>query len=140
MGRSIADYRQCLRDDPRSFVEGVASFCKQAQARERGDSPFRRVLPWLLGLAGIYGAMKFGSGWGRYAEKTDNPNGPVKGPIAKLLELSLPEGNRVVWPGQKAYGDVMSYRTAQDDAKWNAEFGNSVADGRAKSLTTRTRG
>lgn len=141
MENRVAVYRQHLRNDPKSFVEGVASFCKQAARYDDGKrSTMSRVLPWLLALAGGYAALKAGSGWGRYAQATDNPNGPIKGPIGKLLELSLPKGNKVLWPGQDGYDDVIRLRTAQDDAKWNREFNNSVANGTARSLTMRDRG
>ena len=140
MDTRVAVYKQHLRNDPKSFVEGVASFCKQASRNDGERSAFSKVLPWLLTLAGGYAALKLGSGWGRYAQANDNPNGPVKGPIAKLLELSLPKGNKVLWPGQEGYDDVIKLRMMQDDAKWNREFNNSVANGTAQSLTMRNRG
>lgn len=142
MDNRLAVYGQHLRNDPRSFVEGVASFCKQAARYDDGDerSRFSRVLPWLLALGGGYAALKLGSGWGRWAQANDNPNGPVKGPAVRMLELSLPKGNKVLWPGQKGYDDVINFRRAQDDAAWNREFNNSVANGTAKSLTLRDRG
>lgn len=142
MDTRVAVYKQHLHNDPKSFVEGVASFCKQAaRYDEDGErSRFSKVLPWVLALGGGYAALKLGSGWGRWAQANDNPNGPVKGPVARALELSLPRGNKVLWPGQEGYNDVINYRKAQDDKKWNQEFNNSVSNGLAKSLTMRTRG
>lgn len=141
-----AGYEAALMHDPSSFVQGVVSFCKAAEEQASAGDVYEtgrhrgflaRVLPWVLALGGGYLAMKAGSGWGRYANATNNPNGPVKGPIMKMLELSLPKGNNVLWPGQKAFDDVLDLRRAQDNMAWDRQFGNSVSNGTAASLTMR---
>lgn len=130
----VSRYRRQLLSNPSAFVEGARDFCKQAGTSETWDS----IKPWLLAAALGYGALKLGSGWGRYANSTGNPSGPVKGPILKLLESALPEDNRFVYKGTPEYDDLIAYRTRQDDAKWDAMFNNAVSEGRAKSLTMRT--
>lgn len=129
----ISRYRNWLKSNPSAFVEGARGFCKQAGI----GGTWRAIKPWVLALLGGYLAMRAGSAWGRYANRTDNPNGPIKGPFLKILEGALPEGEKLVYPGTKAYDDIIAYRTKQDDAKWDAMFDNSVSEGRAKSLTMR---
>jgi len=133
--KTIDAYRDSFRSDPDAFLEGVASFCKQAEYDDE-RTLWQKLKPWLFALGGGYLALKLGERWGRYAEKNDNPAGPIKGPIGEALEWMLP-GRKVVWPGSKEYDRVKAVRTAQDDATWNRMFGNSVANGKAMSLTMR---
>ena len=132
--RDIARYRRQVLANPPAFVEGVQGMFKQAGLSETWDSV---KLPLLLTLL-TYGGMKAGTAWGRYANSTGNPNGPVKGPLLKVIEAALPKDRYFVYKGTPEYDDIMAYRTAQDGAKWDKMFNNAVSEGRAKSLTMRT--
>ena len=130
----IDRYRGLFLSNPSAFVKGVHGFCKRAS--EDGGLWDSIKKPLLLGLL-AYGGLRAGSSWGRYANSTGNPNGPIRGPLLKILEAALPKDEHLVYPGTKQYDDVVAYRTAIDDAKWDAAHGNSVRDGRARSLTMR---
>ena len=109
MHTKLAEYERHLRNDPRSFVEGVVSFCKQAEGYGDGESTFSKILPWLLAIGGGYALLNLGSSWGRYAEKTGNKLGPVKGPLGKLVEGMLPKDQpKPVWPGEPGYDDIVN--------------------------------
>lgn len=97
--RDIERFRTLFLSDPSAFVEGAQGLCKKAGLRETWDAV---KLPLLLGLL-TYGGAKAGTAWGRYAQRTGNPNGPVKGPIMKLLEAALPDGERVLYKGTPQY-------------------------------------
>lgn len=118
--RDIARYRSQFLANPPAFVEGVRGFCKQAGMSETWDS---LKLPLFLALL-AYGGLKAGSAWGRYANRTQNPNGPVKGPFMKLVEGALPEGQKVVWPGQPGYAAEQSRRAAEYLSKRKERFGD----------------
>jgi len=100
------NYRNWLLANPRAFVAGARGFCKQAGLSETWDSI---KLPLLLGLL-TYGGMKAGTAWGRYAQRTGNPNGPIKGPLLKVLEAALPADEHVVYKGTPEYDSVRAYR------------------------------
>jgi len=137
MTTKFAAYKEYHDANPDAFLEGVVSFCKKASDDGTGKSMWQRIWPWLVALGGGYLAMKAGEGWGRYAQQHDNPAGPIKGAFGEIVTGLLPKGEHVVWPGSKEYDEVMEVRRAQDDARWNRLYGNSVAEGRAKSLTMR---
>jgi len=135
-------YRSLLKSNPSAFVEGVRGFCtfhKQAAVKQAGISEtWDAVKPWLIALAIGYGGMKLGSGWGRYANKTDNPNGPVKGPLMKIVEGFLPKGKRIYWPGQDGYEAVKSGKD-KDYLAWRKDkFGDLPWDDPAAQARVET--
>ena len=84
--------------DPISFVRGFDGIVKRAYDEDRRGM-FRRLLPWLLVPAAVYGAAKFGDMWGRHAYANDNDRGPVAGPLTSLMEhLS---GGRLQYVGRR---------------------------------------
>jgi hypothetical protein len=102
-------YAYIMARDPKSFIEGARSFCKQAQYQD-GRSTWSKVMPTLAILGGAYLSLKAGSGWGRYAEQTGNPNGPIKGVIGKMLEGLLPQDQKVYWKGSPEYSVLQKKR------------------------------
>lgn len=93
MTTKFAAYRKSFRSNPDAFMEGVVSFCKQASRDDR--SLLEKLFPWVLGIGGLYGASLLGDAWGRYANKTGNKMGPVRGPLTLALNKFLPEGKQV---------------------------------------------
>lgn len=97
MTTKFAAYRKSFQSNPNAFLEGVVSFCKQASDGD-DEGLFDKVLPWVVGAGGIYGAMLLGDTWGRYAARTNNKLGPVRGPMSALLNKFLPKDKRVTPP------------------------------------------
>ena len=93
MTTKFAAYRKSFQSNPDAFMEGVVSFCKQASRDDR--SFLEKLFPWVLGIGGLYGATLLGDAWGRYASKTNNPLGPVRGPLTLALNKFLPEDKRI---------------------------------------------
>lgn len=117
----IDSYREAFLADPKAFVSGARTLCKQAGAAETWDA----VKPWLLALAIGYGGLKLGSGWGRYAEHTKNPNGPVVGPFMSAMNVLLPTTERIYWMGQPGYGKAKAFDDAAYLARRSAIMGES---------------
>lgn len=105
--------RKRVLADPAAFAAGARSLCKSASAYDGGSSLWDRVKPWLIALAVGYGGLRLGSAWGRHAEKTKNPHGPVKGPLSEMtksiVEASFP-GKTVYYPGQEGYDEALARR------------------------------
>lgn len=93
MTTKFAAYRKSFQSNPNAFLEGVVSFCKQAS--DDDDGILGRIFPWVLGLGGAYGAMLLGDTWGRHAQKTGNPLGPVRGPLVAMFNKFLPADKRI---------------------------------------------
>lgn len=121
--QDISRYRSLLLSNPSAFVEGARGFFKQAGVQETWDSV---KLPLLLTLL-TYGGLKAGTAWGRYAGRTGNPNGPIKGPILKAIEAGLPEGEHFVYKGTPEYDDVVSYRHNKSIEDWNRRLSSMNA-------------
>ena len=117
----VRRYKSWYDSNPSAFVEGALGFCKQAAF---GDTAWETVKPLLLAMALGYGALKLGSGWGRYANATGNPNGPVKGPILKMLEAALPAGEKLVYEGTPEYAALQARRAADYLADRKARSGD----------------
>lgn len=81
----FAEYSDAFELDPKAFASGFDGFIKKAYRRDR-DSTLKKILPWLLVPAGIYGAARLGDMWGRHAQATDNDRGPITGPLMSLIE------------------------------------------------------
>lgn len=86
----LAKFAECsdaFELDPAGFAAGFGRFVKRAFPEEgERRSALRRLLPWILVPAGLYGAAKLGDMWGRHAYATENDRGPVSGPLVGLLE------------------------------------------------------
>lgn len=81
----FAEHSAAFELDPVSFAAGFDGFVKKAYDEDMRGM-FRRLLPWLLVPATIYGAAKLGDMWGRHAYATGNDRGPVLGPLTGMLE------------------------------------------------------
>ena len=94
MTTKFAAYRKSFRSNPDAFMEGVVSFCKRAS--DDDEKGFvEKMLPWVFGIGGAYGAMLLGDTWGRHAHRTGNPLGPVRGPLTSALNAFLPKEKRI---------------------------------------------
>jgi hypothetical protein len=91
----FAEYSDAFKLDPGAFASGFDSFIKRAYSDD-GRSLLRRILPWILVPAGIYGVMKAGDMWGRHAYANGNDRGPVAGPLMGLLESANGQPMRYV--------------------------------------------
>ena len=80
----FAEHSDAFALDPGAFAAGFDGFIKRAYPEER-KSFLRRILPWILIPAGLYGAARLGDMWGRHAYANNNDNGPIFGPIAEAL-------------------------------------------------------
>lgn len=107
---SLSDYREAFRSNPNAFVKGARRFCKEAassgmfgggRGRGRDDDDdrdlFDRVLPWLIGLPAGFLALRGASQWGRYAERTGSPYGPIMGPLKTLALMASHPGHDIHW-------------------------------------------
>lgn len=136
--QKTAEYKVAFAQDPKSFVRGVLEFCKQADVQLSGvpngeyevrpkKNLFMRILPWLAVLGGGYLALKGGEAWGRYANASKNPYGPIKGPTLKLLEKL--HGGKFLYPGQPGYDETKDLRQLRQEQEWEAKYGpNSRLD------------
>ena len=114
--QDISRYRSLFVSDPSAFVEGARGFFKQAGVQETWDSV---KFPLLLTLL-TYGGLKAGTAWGRYAGRTGNPNGPIKGPILKVIESTLPKDQYFVYRGTPEYDRISRYRADKLRSNWES--------------------
>lgn len=93
----FAEYSDAFELDPKAFASGFDGFIKKAYDDDK--SMFRKLLPWLIVPAAIYGTAKLGDMWGRHAYATDNDRGPVVGPLMGMLERF--SGNKLRYVGSR---------------------------------------
>lgn len=96
----FAEYSDAFEVDPEAFNRGVDRFIKTAYADDDRRGFLRKLLPWILVPAGLYGALQLGDAWGRHASDTKNPRGPIKGIFHKILEDI--SGKDLSYVGRKA--------------------------------------
>ena len=110
--------RKRVLADPAAFAAGARSLCKSAALVNDISDLWGRVKPWLIALALGYGGLRLGSAWGRHAEKTKNPHGPIKGPLSEItksvVEANLP-GQTVYFPGQPGYDEALARKNELSD-------------------------
>lgn len=87
-------YRKSFRSNPNAFLEGVVSFCKSA-SDDDDEGILSKMLPWVIGAGGLYGAMLLGDAWGRHANANGIKLGPVRGPMTSALNAFLPKEKRI---------------------------------------------
>ena len=124
--QKTADYKAAFAQDPSSVVRGVLMFCKQAEYSDdyevkKKKSLFGKILPWVAVLGGGYAALKGGELWGRYANASKNPYGPIKGPTLKLIEKLT--NSKFLYPGQPGYDEAKDTRQLRQEKEWEAKYG-----------------
>lgn len=84
-----AEYSDLYALDPEAFERGfmkVAQYYEEPQQQGRAKTMWQKAKPWVIGGAATLGALGLGSMYGRHAQRTGNPYGPIKGSLVDFAE------------------------------------------------------
>lgn len=87
-----AEYSDLYSLCPDSFERGFTKIGQYYAGQDpdvdnsRSRTLWKKVKPWLIGGAVAAGALGLGSMYGRHAQRTSNPYGPIRGSLVDFAE------------------------------------------------------